>query len=332
MRRYTSRILLLIFLHLHLTLCAAATQCYFPNGKPSGDVPCNASAPVSHCCGSLSHCLSNGLCNLDSKAQSGAGFLRAQCTDKTWQSELCPSQCRLNQDHAKPKAYDFAAKGVLILQCRAVGMGYANPGDYCCESIGEGKRCCNTESATFHLEAATIGAFNGPASASVSASASASSSASSSVSTLASASQSASASISTSTSASASRSTSSPVSLTPTPEPQTTSQAAPAAPRAGLSTGVMVSAGIGAGVGVCVLIGIAIALWWLRKSQKERHAKLAEKNANTGIPGESAQKDELGYSTLSVVTPLELDAEKPAWELSGLGLAQELDGKRKVGY
>jgi hypothetical protein len=67
-----------------------AAQCYWPNGKVAvGLVPCNTTAPASHCCRESDLCLTNGLC-----VSSGlSSVLRRACTDDKWNNSACPDFC-----------------------------------------------------------------------------------------------------------------------------------------------------------------------------------------------------------------------------------------------
>jgi len=150
------------FLTLILLSLAAHTTgqngCFYPNGSPSPDIPCDSTAPVSMCCGSRSSCLSSGLCLLDGTTpSSGIGYARGTCTDSTWKSPFCPQHCQLSQETARgnTSAYDFRAGGVQVWEC--VGEGYAKPAAYCCESAREKTRCCQTPEAVFSLPGATVG-------------------------------------------------------------------------------------------------------------------------------------------------------------------------------
>ena len=64
-----------------------AQTCYYPDSSVSTDIPCDSTAPDSSCCGSNSFCLSDGLC------LNGNIVTRASCTDNTWASEACATQC-----------------------------------------------------------------------------------------------------------------------------------------------------------------------------------------------------------------------------------------------
>jgi len=65
-------------------------DCYYPNGQlADGLSPCNTTAPVSHCCRNGDVCVTNGLCF----STGLMAVVRRGCTDKTFNSTLCPQQC-----------------------------------------------------------------------------------------------------------------------------------------------------------------------------------------------------------------------------------------------
>ena len=76
---------------------SSSSPCYFPNGqKSTNDVPCDPNASVSMCCGDVTLCLSNGLCQVNSGQQAFNGniaFARGTCTDNQWGSPICPQHC-----------------------------------------------------------------------------------------------------------------------------------------------------------------------------------------------------------------------------------------------
>ncbi|KAJ6155281.1 hypothetical protein N7470_005847 [Penicillium chermesinum] len=45
-----------------LVSMTSATQCYYPDGSPSNDVPCQSGTDTTWCCSPKSACLDNGLC------------------------------------------------------------------------------------------------------------------------------------------------------------------------------------------------------------------------------------------------------------------------------
>jgi hypothetical protein len=144
-----------LHLFLFFNLALSASICYFPNGDTSTDVPCDADAPFTQCCGTRSACLNNGLCALKATNDTGTAYARGTCTDRSWASPLCPQQCQLNQDTPiNTTAYDFRASGVQVWQCGS--EGFARDAKFCCESEAESKRCCSTQTALFTLLAASV--------------------------------------------------------------------------------------------------------------------------------------------------------------------------------
>lgn len=103
-------------------------SCYFPSGSPApDDEPCNASAPVSHCCRKPSVCLSNGYC-FNAGTVVPYVLSRGACTDSTFQSPSCPQRCK-----------DVAPSGPLSVP--AV-LGFPNaPAQYCCDSYNSSGSC-----------------------------------------------------------------------------------------------------------------------------------------------------------------------------------------------
>ncbi|KAH6843430.1 hypothetical protein B0I37DRAFT_384426 [Chaetomium sp. MPI-CAGE-AT-0009] len=151
----TTTILLLLLL---LTLTpTASSKCFYPDGSASSDVPCDAAAEVSMCCGSTEMCLSSGLCrNPNTGPNEGISYARGTCTDPEWASDVCPQKCRINPDAAtNVSAYDFGTGGVQVWECS--GEGYAEPAAYCCESAREQTACCQTQGAVFSLRGASVG-------------------------------------------------------------------------------------------------------------------------------------------------------------------------------
>ncbi|KAK1595567.1 uncharacterized protein LY79DRAFT_667946 [Colletotrichum navitas] len=126
-----------------------AQLCFFPGGVQARDVPCDPTAEVSMCCGSVNACLSNGLCKLEETTNNtGVAYARGTCSDPTWQSPVCPQNCVLNPDtRTNRTAYDFRFNGVQVWQCDS--QGYGVPGKFCCESAAEKTRCCSTPTAVF---------------------------------------------------------------------------------------------------------------------------------------------------------------------------------------
>lgn len=84
---------------LVLSLFSARTlaTCYFPNGDIAlNDAPCRTVAGHSTCCGVGYACMQSGICEIsnDTPSQLGfSGFVRASCTDQSWNSPACPMFC-----------------------------------------------------------------------------------------------------------------------------------------------------------------------------------------------------------------------------------------------
>lgn len=92
------RLLQLLLLLGTVSYVQGANLCFFPNGRQAKDVPCDPTAAVSMCCGSVAACLSNGLCKDESTTNStGVAYARGTCTDPTWQSPFCPQNCQLSK-------------------------------------------------------------------------------------------------------------------------------------------------------------------------------------------------------------------------------------------
>lgn len=280
----------------------AANTCYFPNGAPSTDEPCDPNALFTQCCGSRSACLTNGLCILEASNDTGINYARGTCTDKTWSSSLCPQQCQLNQDTPKnSSAYDFRTNGVQVWQCGS--QGYAEQAKYCCESEAERQRCCSTQKAVFTLQGAVVGAST--------------SASTTTTSTLSSLSNSP---ISTSGPLSTAFSTSEPASTSASTASPTTS----GSPSEGSNTKLI---GIGAGVGgaVGLIILIAVVLIFVRKHRRANSNKPMEEPRINELHGTAKQPVEVWTHPAEVWTqpaevwtqPHELSSQgQPTWELS----------------
>jgi hypothetical protein len=272
------------FLHLFLffNLALSASICYFPNGDTSTDVPCDAEAPFTQCCGTRSACLSNGLCALKATNDTGTAYARGTCTDRSWASPLCPQQCQLNQDTPiNTTAYDFRASGVQVWQCGS--EGFARDAKFCCESEAESKRCCSTQTALFTLLSASVGPST---------------------------------SIKT-TQSSTSTALSSTIGPGPTRSegvPANTSPPATSAPtpKRRMNTAVSVGAGVGGTLIVLVLIAGVIFCMRKRKHKKQNMAKANDGQQEITMAEENKHPYELATH------PIELPPQPHlAWELPG---------------
>ncbi|CAI6336669.1 unnamed protein product [Periconia digitata] len=146
MKPYTCILPFLIPVSIH----AAATACYAPNGAIVQDTPCSTTSTHSTCCRLGYACLSNNLCALTSHAppefaENSPTLLRSSCTDKSWASEDCPSMCTNGTAGDK-----LGQGGTPVKQCD--GAGRTNR-YYCAndqtKNIKEGELCTN---ATLHVE------------------------------------------------------------------------------------------------------------------------------------------------------------------------------------
>ncbi|OPB45503.1 hypothetical protein A0O28_0077130 [Trichoderma guizhouense] len=119
------------FLQLLVPCSAALKQCYYPNGSPSSDFPCDPSAKQSACCGGGlgAACLSNKLC------QSNDGnIIRGSCSDKNWNSPECANFC-LSADTG----------GTDLISCSNVTNTDTS---YCCDHTNG---CCNSGAGRFNV-------------------------------------------------------------------------------------------------------------------------------------------------------------------------------------
>ncbi|KAI4217745.1 MAG: hypothetical protein L6R36_009290 [Xanthoria steineri] len=123
--------------------------CFFPNGKTAvGDIPCNPTAADSVCCGKGWTCLSSKVCefnqdSLDSDVDNSIGEQwRGSCTDKDWQSGLCPKFCYEQNEN-------WARDGPQWVR----SCGQKN---YCCQpGPGNATSCCE-KGEQFKLDAARV--------------------------------------------------------------------------------------------------------------------------------------------------------------------------------
>ncbi|KAH6649339.1 hypothetical protein F5144DRAFT_596915 [Chaetomium tenue] len=234
----------------------AQTQCFYPDGASSNDVPCDADAEVSMCCGNANLCLSSGLCrNPGTGPDAGNSYARGTCTDREWASDVCPQRCRINPDAAtNSSAYDFGAGGVQVWGCSL--DGYAKPAAYCCESAREQTACCQTQAALFSLPGASIGnalavqTFPLPDSETSTADSSASSG--------------------QTTGPTAASATSVSETGHSTGSSSSTASAEASSGEDGLSEGAKMGLGIGIGIGVAALISAAILIWYWMRNRKPK--------------------------------------------------------------
>ncbi|SPO07722.1 uncharacterized protein DNG_10417 [Cephalotrichum gorgonifer] len=114
--------------------------CYFLDGSVAPIVwPCdNSTTGASTCCPAGSTCYSNGVCQ-DEKG-GVTDFLRAGCTDPTWDDPACLAEC-----------LDFSPEKIIgIRPCDGITRGT----NYCCDDGSQGRgsfHCCATSSSLFTI-------------------------------------------------------------------------------------------------------------------------------------------------------------------------------------
>ncbi|KAL7934403.1 hypothetical protein V8C35DRAFT_302496 [Trichoderma chlorosporum] len=119
------------FLQLLVPCSAAIKQCYYPDGSPSSNFPCDPNAQQSACCGGGlgATCLSNKLC------QSNDGnIIRGSCSDKNWASPQCANFC-LSADTG----------GTDLISCSNVTNSDTS---YCCDHTNG---CCDSGAGRFNV-------------------------------------------------------------------------------------------------------------------------------------------------------------------------------------
>ncbi|KAK3290947.1 uncharacterized protein B0H64DRAFT_331528 [Chaetomium fimeti] len=298
--------LVILLLTLHAPTASAQSQCFYPDGSASSDVPCDPDAAVSMCCGSAELCLSSGLCrDAGTGPDEGISYARGTCTDREWESEVCPQRCRINPDEATDiSAYDFGTGGVQVWGCS--GEGYAEPAAYCCESRREQTGCCQTQGAVFSLPGASIGnalavqTFPLPDSETNAADLKATLGARSAT--------------------KPGEITATSISETGRPGTDTSTPTASAEETAGgLSEGAKMGLGIGIGIGVAALISAGILIWyWMRNRTAPAAVEIAAppRNRVPRVPHARRNKPwEAERDALMKGSPKELDNDQGVFEM-----------------
>lgn len=137
---------------LHHRLFVAGAKCVFPDGTPSGDIPCGTTGDAT-CCADGYACLSNNMCMLTEHAPGRSDpnlpqYARGSCTDSTWRSKSCPQFCRSAEDS------DNLSDAVGVVNCNTADGG-APGGRWLClntNTTNQADPCGNSE---FYFE------FNG---------------------------------------------------------------------------------------------------------------------------------------------------------------------------
>ncbi|CAO1597770.1 hypothetical protein XANCAGTX0491_001567 [Xanthoria calcicola] len=235
--------------------------CFFPNGKTAvGDIPCNPTAADSVCCGKGWTCLSSKVCEFnqdspDSDVDNSIGEQwRGSCTDKDWQSGLCPKFC-----------YEQNKNWVRDGPQSVRSCGQKN---YCCQpGPGNATSCCE-EGKQFKLDAARVLTVIPENPETVSTSSSATTSSQPRTSSL----------------------SSTPTSSTPT---ATTAPAVPAATGAAEdsggsnSTNKGLAAGLGITLGLALIGGLLFGLykWDQRRRMKRQSPMVKRSSVSASAPG-----------------------------------------------
>ena len=109
--------------------------CYFPaGGVAKTNRPCNASAPVSHCCAEGSVCLDNAYC-LNAGVTEPYTLSRGTCTDPTFQSDSCPQRCK-----------DTIPSDGALVQYAPSGPSPGSGQQYCCVGYNQTNGNCSAVS------------------------------------------------------------------------------------------------------------------------------------------------------------------------------------------
>ncbi|KAL7811306.1 hypothetical protein V8C26DRAFT_408699 [Trichoderma gracile] len=218
------------FVQLLVPCSAVLKQCYYPDGSPSSDFPCDPNAKESACCGSGlgSTCLNNRLCQ-----SNNGNIIRGSCSDKDWSSPACASFC-LSADSG----------GTDLISCSNVTNA---DNSFCCDHTNG---CCDSGAGRFNVlpkEASVWATWNVEASSYRV------------VGTVYTGNP-----TSTSSAATNTRSTTGSGTTTTSSAPTNTNPSDSDKP-SGLSNGAKIGIGVGVGVGVVLLAAIAFLVWKLRQ-------------------------------------------------------------------
>jgi hypothetical protein len=90
------------------TTAASSSLCFYPDGITTdpNHVPCNSTISTSACCDPLDSCTDSGIC----LGRTGFNY-RGSCTDKTWTSSNCASECLAGEGRLQkqqPKTLTFS--------------------------------------------------------------------------------------------------------------------------------------------------------------------------------------------------------------------------------
>ncbi|PTB64867.1 hypothetical protein BBK36DRAFT_1170536 [Trichoderma citrinoviride] len=217
------------FVQLLVPCSAVIKQCYYPDGSPSSDFPCDPNAKESACCGSGlgSTCLSNRLCQ-----SNNGNIIRGSCSDKDWSSPACAPFC-LGADTG----------GTDLISCSNVTNA---DNSFCCDHTNG---CCDSGAGRFNVlprDPDVFATWNNEASSYRV------------VGTVYTGNP-------TSTSSAPAKTTSTTAATTTSSAPTNTSPPNDSDQSSGLSNGAKIGIGVGVGVGVVLLAAIAFLVWKLRQ-------------------------------------------------------------------
>ena len=138
------------------------SQCYYPDGSESTDVPCNPGALESACCDKLSSCMTNKICDWGGNTFiDGFSFPWGvgSCTEKTWNSSACfnPDNCKRlfdpsPQQHAVMATNVACSLTIVQPHEHKINLCGNDIKGYCCDQDSIMGDCnCTTGEKTFFL-------------------------------------------------------------------------------------------------------------------------------------------------------------------------------------
>ncbi|TFB01213.1 hypothetical protein CCMA1212_006964 [Trichoderma ghanense] len=260
-----------MFVQLLVPCSAVIKQCYYPDGSPSSDFPCNPNAKESACCGSGlgSTCLNNRLCQ-----SNNGNIIRGSCSDKDWSSPECAPFC-LSAD----------AGGTDLISCSNVTNA---DNSFCCDHTSG---CCDSGAGRFNVlpkEAQVWATWNVEASSYRV------------VGTVYTGNP-----TSTSRAPTTTQPTTAAITTTSRAAPTNTS-ANDSDQSSGLSNGAKIGIGVGVGVGVVLLAAIAFLVWKLRQRKASSATAQAPMQELDGRGRIFAELDARGKRNQDLRPPAEL--------------------------
>ncbi|KAL6856717.1 hypothetical protein J3F83DRAFT_751584 [Trichoderma novae-zelandiae] len=260
------------FVQLLVPCSAAIKQCYYPNGSPSSDFPCDPNAKESACCGGGlgASCLNNRLC------QSNDGnIIRGSCSDKDWSSPECAPFC-LSADTG----------GTDLISCSNVTNA---DNSFCCDHTNG---CCNSGAGRFNVlpkNPQVWATWNNEASSYRV------------VGTVYTGNP-----TSTSRGSAKTKATTAPATTTTTSSAPTNTNPGESDQSSGLSNGAKAGIGVGAGVGAILVAAVAFLVWKLRQRRASGAAVQAPMQELDGRGHTFAELDARGKKNRDLRPPAEL--------------------------